>query len=227
MGETGPLSSRIISFIKGRAAIVTTIFGLFGFALQKLLLKIDDNLLGDFGWIFALLFAFITCMVFSLVLKGDYKNRHSAKFKLFKRKLNTGIIISSIGLVCIGLFYFYLVNTRTLNYKSYDVQVRYLTGEYKEDLKPRIPAIKESIIKENPSMLTVSEAALIHKVGGTSESLYSAESLANNRFLLLVVYCLFIIFFTAVTYIVPDIILVYYPDIENVKADDHSVNNNG
>jgi uncharacterized membrane protein len=77
------------------------------------------------------------------------------------------------------------------------------------------------MMKENPSMLTVSEAALIHKVGGTSESLYSAESLAKNRFLLLVVYCLFIIFFTAVTYIVPDIVLVYYPDIENIKGDDH------
>jgi len=34
-------------------------------------------------------------------------------------------------------------------------------------------------------------------------------------FLWLVVYCLFIIFFTAVTYIVPDIVSVYYGDIEN------------
>jgi hypothetical protein len=105
--------------------------------------------------------------------------------------------------------------------------VRNLKGEYKEDLKPRIPAIKESIMKENPSMLTVSEAALIYRVGGTSESLYSAESLAKNRFLLLVVYCLFIIFFTAVTYIVPDIVLVYYPDIENIKDNNHSNGNTG
>jgi len=34
-------------------------------------------------------------------------------------------------------------------------------------------------------------------------------------FLWLVVYCLFIVFFTAVTYIVPDIVSVYYGDIEN------------
>jgi len=206
------MSGKIIAFIKGRAAIVTAIFGLFGFALQKLLLKIDDNLLGEFGGIFALLFAFITCMVFSLVLKGDFKNRHSKKFKVFKTRLNIGIIISSIGLVCLGFLYFNLVSTRTLNYKAFDNQTRLLTGEYKKELN--IQAIKDTIIKHNPPIVAVNDAALIQEVGGKAEALYSPESLAKTRFLLLVVYCLFIIFFTAVTYIVPDIVIVYYSDIE-------------
>ncbi len=213
MAETGTMSGKIIAFIKGRAGIVTAIFGLFGFALQKLLLKIDDNLLGEFGGIFALLFAFITCMVFSLVLKVDYKNRNSAKFKVFKRRIDAGIIISGIGLVCLGFFYFYLVNTRTLNYKAYDTQTRLLTGEYKNELN--IKALKDSIIAHHPPMISVSDAALIQEVGGKSEALYTPESLAKNRFILLVVYCLFIIFFTSVTYIVPDIVIVYYGDIEN------------
>lgn len=213
MAKTETLSGKIISFIKGRAAIVTVIFGLFGFALQKLLLKIDDTLLGDFGIIFALLFAFITCMVFSLILKGDYKSRSEKKFKVFKKKLNTGIIISSIGLVCLGFFYFYLVNTRTLTYKAFDQPTRLLKGEYKEELP--IQALKDSIIKHNYPVISVSDAALIREVGGSADALYSAESLAKTRFLLLVVYCLFIIFFTAVTYIVPDIVSVYYSDIEN------------
>jgi hypothetical protein len=214
MDKTETMSGKIISFIKGRAGIVTAIFGLFGFALQKLLLKISDNLLGEFGFIFALLFAFITCMVFSLILRGDFKNRQTKKFRIFKNRLNTGIILSSIGLVCIGFFYFYLVNTQTLNYKSFDTQTRLLKGEYKKELN--IEALKKSIIANNPPTVSVSEEALIREVGGSSEALYSSESLAKTRFLLLVVYCLFIIFFTAVTYIVPDIITVYYPEIENV-----------
>lgn len=215
MAETKTLSQKIISFIKSRATIVTAIFGIFGAALQKLILKINDNLLGDFGFIFALLFAFITCMVFSLVLRGDYKNRKSEKFKVFKRRLNTGIIFSSIFLVCIGFFYFYLVNTRTVIYKPYGETTRLIKGEYKTELD--IADMRKSILAADPGTKSITDASLIKEAGGTAEALYTPESLAQNRFLLLVVYCLFIIAFTAVSYIVPDIVSVFYSDIEDGK----------
>jgi hypothetical protein len=216
MAKTVTLSGKIISFIKSRAAIVTTIFTLFGYALQKLLLKINDTLLGEFGAIFALLFAFITCMVFSLILKGDYKSRSDKKFRIFKKRLNTGIVVSGIGLVCLGFLYFYLVNSRTISYKAFDQPTRVLKGEYKQELP--IAAIKDSIIRHNYPVKSVTEEALMREVGGSSEALYTAESLVQTRFLLLVVYCLFIIFFTAVSYIVPDIVTVYYSDIEDGKT---------
>ncbi len=171
--------NKVIEILNNRVTYITLIFGLFGGALS-LLLKIED--MKTYYPALASLIALLVSLLVSLLIKGK---KGPAQRRLFKI---LAALLFFLFLVCAILHTNFIIK-KTFEYHEFDQMSRYVKGDY----SPAALAAKQKY-----PMLT-DEQILYQKMGGPDGiSVYwTAASIDNNVFLLIISYCGVIIFFVA------------------------------
>ncbi len=185
----------ITTLLKSRVAQVTLLFGVFGGALGKLL-KIDEME----GYYMGL--TSLVALVISLLISFLLKGRWSLKTK---RTLQVVLAVASVLFIAAALFHTYVFLNKTYPYRTPGGQSAvYLVKGEKLSLEGM--ALKKKYVNQTENEI------LFYHLGGPNQKahLWEQAEINTNTFLLIASYVLLVVFFSATTFALLEILAIKY-----------------
>lgn len=186
------MSYRMVTIIKYRILLITVLFGAFGGALS-LLLKIED--LKSYYPSLAILIAFSVSLLISFLIKAKWSTH-------LRNQLKVIVAIVFFLFLATAFLHTYYIIGKTFEYRNFDEVDRYVKGDYS--------AAALTYKKKHPDL--TDEEALYDDFGGVSGiSIYwTPQSVNKNILILIISYCMVILFFVACVSLLTEILAGRY-----------------